>query len=312
MAGYLMHGLTVESEEPLTGYRLSGGPADVSLRRAGCRPVPSDGPKGQIIQSKIVPGLGPAYSTVRREDGGYLLRVHRLVDFEISEDLCSVEAWLDKSCPDGMLPILGSGLLVSVLLALRCELVLHASAVEAGGKAVAFSAESSMGKSTIAAIACSLGARLVTDDVLRLDFNARTPRCYLGSVENRLRRDASELSELYADVPTTTSVDGRVLLRPTPSEAELCPLVAVVTPLVDREEKTVHVLPLEGAAAVMELTRCLRVQGWVDTAVSQAAFLAISRLAGSTPLYRARLPWGPPFDSGPVALLLQQVGLGDC
>ena len=57
------------------------------------------------------------------------------------------------------------------------------------------------------------------------------------------------------------------------------------------------------------MTRCLRAQGWRAPALRMAAFQAAARLAREVPLYRARLPWGPPFDSGAVTALMSEVGL---
>ena len=69
----------------------------------------------------------------------------------------------------GMVAILVTGLLVAYLLILDGQCVLHASAVEVDGAAVAFLGRSGIGKSTMATLCCAAGARLVTDDVLRLD-----------------------------------------------------------------------------------------------------------------------------------------------
>ena len=310
MTRHLVSGLSIESDVPLTAYRPSSSPADVFLKCAGTRPVPGELAGGRLVQSLTVIGQGLLYSTVATAGDRYLLRAHHHIDFEISQDLGLVEAWLSDICPPEMLEILGSGLLVSVLLALRGEFALHASTVEVDGRAVAFIGESGMGKSTLAAMACATGAKLVTDDLLRLDLSTPTARCYLGSLENRLRWKPSELSPAYSATVTALSVDGRRLLRPVPSEAELAPLVAIVAPLPDRTAEKLDIVRLDPAPSVMQLNRCLRTPGWLDLAFRQKAFSQLSRIAELVPVYLARLPWGPPFDDTTVAALLDEVSLG--
>ena len=65
--------------------------------------------------------------------------------------------------------MLVGGTLLAFVLTMRGEAVLHASAVQVGDAALAFVGASGMGKSTMATLLCADGARLVTDDVLRLD-----------------------------------------------------------------------------------------------------------------------------------------------
>jgi hypothetical protein len=309
MARYLMNGLVVESNLPFSSYRLYNAPSDVSIDLLGTRVVPAGFPAGQLLQSLALPGRGVLCSTVQTPLGGYCVRAHNHVDFEVSSDLHNVSAWSDERCPPEMVAILASGLLLSVLLTLMGELVLHASAVEDNGAAVAFAAESGMGKSTLAAIACSLGASLVTDDLLRVDLAEGQSRCYLGSGENRLRREAVELGAFYAEARTSTSVDGRTLLRPPMSEVELCPLSAVVLPRPDRRATHLELTRLDSGAAVMEVSDCLRARGWHTIEMRRALFVRTSRFVAMTPIYLARLPWGPPFNTDDVTALLQKVRL---
>lgn len=72
------------------------------------------------------------------------------------------------------LALLGQGM--AVLLHQRGFLVLHASAVEIAGRAVAFLGDSGSGKSTLAAALHERGHRLVADDVVAVRIGPQGPR----------------------------------------------------------------------------------------------------------------------------------------
>lgn len=315
MHQYQLHGLCVQTEAALDGYRATelpaGGLPDLRVELAGARPVPDEVPPGLLVQSHTSPSPSRrgSYSTARLPDGGLVVRAHGAVDFELGPDLRLARAWVGPGHDPALVWLLVPGLLVSVLLGLRGELVLHASAVEAGGRALALSAPPGVGKSTVAALACSVGARLVTDDVLRVDLGSGAPRCYLGAARSRLRRPAGELSPTYARASVPTSSDGRYLLEAPASELELAPLSALVLPVPARDRDELALRAVTGHRAVLELARALRVQGWRDEAVNRQMFLAITRLAATVPLLRALVPWGPPFDPAVSLRLLEQTGL---
>ena len=160
----------------------------------------------------------------------------------------------------------------------------------------------------MAALMCSEGARLLTDDLLRTDFSTGQPRCYLGSVENRLRFVPSELGLANSGQGVPRTVDERVLHRPA-AGTELCPLVGVVSPVPDRSASQLDLVRLDAGTAVMELTANLNVRGWRDVSRQRAAFVYVSRFAAVVPVYRARIPWGPPFRPDVTRALMEQTGL---
>lgn len=70
------------------------------------------------------------------------------------------------------------------------DVCFHASAVDLGGEAIAFLGAKGFGKSTIAWALVRAGARLLTDDTLRVQLD-ETPLAYPGVHELRLRRDVA-------------------------------------------------------------------------------------------------------------------------
>jgi hypothetical protein len=81
--------------------------------------------------------------------------------------------------------------------ALRGLEILHASAVEMAGRAVAFLGSSGVGKTTLATRIVARGARLVTDDVLAVDVANGAVRAYRGGAVARV--DPRELRAMTAE-----------------------------------------------------------------------------------------------------------------
>lgn len=294
---YLVNGVVIDCDFALTGAPSvsRAAPPDVLLTHAGSRTIPRDIPDGDVLQAVCTPN-GPLYSTSRMPGGRVMLRLHGRVDFDISADARVVRAFTDPETGLELLALLSTGNLLATLLALRGETVLHASAVEVSGRAVAFVAHSGTGKSTLAALACGRGARFVTDDVLRFRMGAgQTVHCLPGATENRLRRDVAGLAPASGSVRTRLSVDGRRVWQP-PASPDECLLAAIVLPQPLRGGHQLEPELVPAGQAVLELTRRPRILGWVDERIRAQTFRNLSRLAAAVPVYRALVPWGPPFD----------------
>jgi hypothetical protein len=109
---------------------------------------------------------GEKWTQFFRTDAGYLLRFPELADFEISGVALAVTC---RPAPDVTAETCEHLYLNQVLplvLSKQGKLVFHASAVEVGGVATAFLAESGRGKSTLAASFATGGYRFLTDDGL--------------------------------------------------------------------------------------------------------------------------------------------------
>lgn len=311
MSGHLLHNLVLRTDVPVPGVPEAppGLPVDLTVTTVGQRHIPETIADGTRLQA-LTWGEYMQYSTVRRPDGDVLLRLHGLVDFVIAPDLRTVTAWRDPRCEPELYVLLVVGNLLATVLALRGETVLHASAVEQDGRAVAFIAHSGMGKSTLAALACARGARFVSDDVLRFAVAAAgTVTCWPGGVESRLRRTPCEILGYAPEGAMRTSVDDRAVWRPQATTRSSAELVAIVLPQLDRDCRSLEVTPLARGAALLQLAATPRLLGWTDRAGTTAAFANLAALVRSVPVFAARVPWGLPVDLAVVDALLAGVGL---
>jgi hypothetical protein len=300
---YAAYGLHIASDVPLPlPEAVAVRAPDLVLRRGADRPVPPERPPGTRLAEIGRPDHTIFY-TLARDGDATVLRYPALCDFVGDTRFARVTAHLHPGADEGLLPVLIAGAVLAVHLTLHHHLVLHASAVRVGDRAVAFVGSSGMGKSTLAAALCDLGHGLVSDDLLRVDGGMVHP----GGTESRLRENARTLA---ADTSTGTSyetADGRLALRPRTLATDVLPLAACVIPRPSREVTTVTAHRLGGVHALLRLSRYPRVLGWSDTHSMAAAFQALGDLVEHVPVFEATIPWGPPFADGVLAGLLDAV-----
>lgn len=305
---HLLYGLTVASDLTLHTGRpaLPDGPADLTVRRGPEVSATAELPAGEVWLDYAT-GDDHWYTLTRRDDGSHLFRIYGLCEFVISADLSEVEflPWPDLA--PGMDSVMITGTLLAAQLYLRGHLVLHSSAVEVDGQAVAFVGHSGMGKSTTASLlAAAGGVASVTDDVLRVDLESGgRPRARLGPAHLRLRSGAQTVQTLFATRPDlSTSADARALVRPVGEAVDGLPLGAIVVPQPTRDSNDVVVERLTGISAVMTLLQFPRLLGWRADQVVSDGFAQAGAIAASTPIVTLTIPWGPPFaDDLPERLL---------
>lgn len=178
---YRAFGLNFESELPLPELEAADGTPDVFIGK-GSVPDPDVGGRtiGEHLQYQVEPER-------------FLLKVEGVAGYEVAGGCRIVveAAAPGVSAGDIRLYLLGS--VFSALLHQRGLLVLHGSAVEAGGKAVIFSGTSGAGKSTTAAAFHNKGYAMVTDDVCAVQFRADgTPEVVPGFPQLKLWADSMD------------------------------------------------------------------------------------------------------------------------
>ncbi len=136
--------------------------------------APSDTPDVTIVEGEVPVHLcDPRHSTAAWEArrGEFLLRVPEVADFLISEGR-SILFKPISGCELHTIALYLVGTCFAILLQQRGELVLHASAISVGGRAVLFCGASGAGKSTLAALLCRRGYGLISDDICILTLSA--------------------------------------------------------------------------------------------------------------------------------------------
>ena len=127
---------------------------------------------GRPFQQWSLPD-GTVWTEFYKVGASFLLRFPELADFEMTEDGNEVNVWPVPGVSDATFRHLFLNQVVPLAISKQGRLVLHGSAVEIGGKSVAFIGESGRGKSTLAASFAISGFRFLTDDGLQLAWSAQ-------------------------------------------------------------------------------------------------------------------------------------------
>lgn len=274
---------------------------DVDVRRGPDLGCAADPPLGEVVAAHDL--TGEWWYVAVSDDDGYVIRFRGCGEFWISPALDVIELRADPAGRPELLPILLAGTVLSFLLTLRGQTVLHASGVAFDGQAVALIGHSGHGKSTIAALLCSRGADLVTDDVLVVDPEPR-PTCVGGSTEFRLRERSASIAEQLPDATVRLTADGRHAIRPNRSTVGRVPLRGIIVPRRSRSATLVERRVLRPTQALYAMLACPRVHGWRDHAVITRDFSTLSKLSNTVPVIEVTVPWGPPFRDDVVDQLL--------
>jgi hypothetical protein len=309
---YRLYGLTVGANFPLHVERADPTAwPDVVFELTGAKTDSRERPSGEaLVRQDLSPEHHATYT--RQEDGAYLLRFSGACDFVVSPDTRRVRLHMVDGVDAALGAVLAQGTVLAFILMLRGECVLHASAVQRDGRAIGFVGRSGMGKSTLAALMCASGWELVSDDVLRVDLSTSPPKCAAGTTELRLRNAAAGIGHLFErSTPRRTTGDLRQALQVVSTVAQDLPLDALVVPQPRRDLGEVQVMRLSEKDALLTLLHFPRIPGVVDSRLLSDAFAQSAQIAERLPVYRADVPWGPPFPpliADELASRLQGVG----
>jgi hypothetical protein len=164
---------------------------------------------------------------------------------------------------------------ICTLLSRRGDLVLHAAAVEAEGRAIVFCGPSLRGKSTLAKALGEEGCRLLAEDGIAIELGEQGPIAHPGARGVRMRsRDGNgrQRSALLED--------------PGAGEPGPSPVATVV--LLGERGAELEVEPLEPARALALLTPNLIHSG--GRASIAGAFQRLASLLGTVPALEVSLP----------------------
>ena len=207
---YAVYGFVVECAFPLTSIDVAEpdveaavrigleSPAYFRMRTHGLAADPSDWFFHAVLS-----------------DGGVYMRVDEVFEAIVSPDgrdvVCARLAGVDDRSFEANL----LNFVLSTSLTLRGEEPLHATVVDLGGRAIGLLGPSGAGKSTLAAFLIAQGAKLVTDDMLRLTFIDGRAFAHSGPQRLKLLEEAAAqlLPEAVAD-GHWNAMSGKIMVQP--------------------------------------------------------------------------------------------------
>jgi hypothetical protein len=173
---------------------------------------------------------------------------------------------------------------MGALLYQRGLLTLHASSVSVGGEAVAFVGERGWGKSTMAAVMCARGHRLVADDVTAVQIDgANSPTVHPGYPQLKLWPEAAaSLGEDPEALPRLDPITERRARRLT-SEFSADPLPLRRVYVLSGGED-IEVKPVGTQEALIELIRHTYSRELFQAVDTRAHFLKCSAVVNRVPI----------------------------
>jgi hypothetical protein len=275
-----LYGLDVKTELPLRRLNAAAGTRGELAIDVATEPLPV--PPGEPV-STLVGDDGRRFYASHELDGRCLLQLPPSGDFLLDPGAVRVTVSVGDDDEDLREHRIVSSA-VCTLLALRGDLVLHASAVAVGGRAALFCGPTGRGKSTLARVLGEAGRAVLGEDGVAISLGQEGVIAYPGARGIRVRSlgtDGARRTDLTPD--------------PGPHEPSPCPVAAVV--LLGERGKALSIERLPAARALALLTPNLVHSG--GRKAIAAGFGSLARLLHTVPAFRASLPEG--LDSLPSA-----------
>jgi hypothetical protein len=267
-----LYGFEVKSDLPLLRLNSAAGTRGELWIEAAARPL--ERPDRAPVSTLVSDDGRCWYASYELEDGRCLIELPPTASFLLEP----MPGRVVVDSKDGDTDLLEHRIVssaVSTLLAMRGDLVLHAAAIEAEGRAVIFCGPTQRGKSTLARALGEAGRRLLGEDGIAIELRKEGSTAFPGARGVRVRRRDEEGRN-------------RTDLLPDPGrgEPDPCPVAAIV--LLGERGERLAVERMESVRALAMLTPNLIHSG--SRAAIGAAFANLATLLGSTPAFAASLP----------------------
>jgi hypothetical protein len=280
-----LYGFEVKSDLPL--LRLNSATGTRGELRIEAAASPLERPDRAPVSTLATDDGHCWYASYELGDGRCLIELPPTASFLL--DSADGRVVVDSEASDDELRehrIVSSA--VCTLLSMRGDLVLHASAIETGSRAVLFCGPTQRGKSTLARALGDAGYRLLGEDGIAIELGDGEATAFPGARGVRVRsRDGNERDRT------------NLLPDPGSSEPGPCPVAAVV--LLGERGERLTVERLEPARALALLPPNLVHSG--SRAAIGAAFADLATLLSSAPAFAASLP----DDLGALATSVQSL-----
>ena len=180
---YFAYGLRISSSIEFPELKIEKTDSDIIIDAK----TENTFPKGELVLDNP---NGLSLVRYGNQDIGVLLENKTLFRVRYGKEIIiNINSTIDQILLRLLILNQGMGLLLNQ----RGYLVLHGSAVNINGKAIAFLGRSLRGKSTIAASLNIRGYPLITDDVLAINFNKNEPQILPSYPRIKLRDDILKL-----------------------------------------------------------------------------------------------------------------------
>lgn len=208
---YLVYGLVIESELPLTSvHEAAGGD--------GCADITLLAGSPDYFRAIVPGGTRDPEDWIEHvvlDDGSVYMKCSEVFEATISANgrtaICRMLGDVEQRAFEANL----LNFVVSASLTLQGEETLHATVLEMEGRAVGLLGQSGAGKSTLAAYLISRGADLITDDMLRVSFSGDTILAHPGPYRLKLLDQPATgfLPDAVAD-GHFNALSGKIMVRP--------------------------------------------------------------------------------------------------
>lgn len=238
-------------------------------------------------------GDGTLWAQFFRAENGYTLRFPGLADFRLSSHGRDATCEPTPGVSEETVRHLYLNQILPLALSRQGKLVLHASAVDLGGQAVAFLGESGRGKSTLAASLAMRGHSLLTDDGLTVDDAGGGIRALPSHPSLRLWDDSREAllaGRVRLAPPLTYTAKARLLAEGVfPFCAEPRPLGRAYV-LGGGQAGGIVLLRMSSRDALIELVKHSFVLDAGERDVLTSQFDRLSRVAQRLPVFHLDFP----------------------
>jgi len=235
---------------------------------------------------------GEVLAALHEAADSYVIHFMRLARFQVSRDCSMVRCTPFRSCSPALMRHLFLDQIMPLLLSLTGEWVMHASAVEHEGRAIAFVGDSGAGKSTMAATFGRAAGRILADDSVMVRETAGQFLVSAPYASLRLWEDSAAALRLGRGQAAHRNGKRR-FLRSSQVSFAAGPLPLDAICVLDRTNSR------DGAAALCRMSAAdalvLLVKSTFKFDISQRSFLErefrfLSHLVASVPCYRLTVP----------------------
>lgn len=280
---YSAYGLNIGCDFQLPELTPAKFGADVTIRLGTLEPSFLDAEmKDAVVSAKA--GL-----TVRARPGGICAQWLGIATMLI-RDGCEVIVQPDPGVSETELSPYINGSILAVLLHQRGLMVLHASAVNIDGQAVAFVGQKGAGKSTFAAHFQNRGHNLLTDDLVPIKFDADGAFAIPGFPRIRLWSDS--VISIGVDPQTLPRINSFVNKLSYKCQDSFSPEAVKLSRIyVLTENPSISIEKLDRQEAFIEVARnCYLSRYMQSTGQTAAHFRHCEALVSSTPVYKLKRP----------------------